>query len=96
MGDMSAILTGNLGIVDMSITTTDHETINYAFHYDSRMGVGWYERKTDGFVTLLLTGTECEDEIRSHRRLWQKEKRVDVRTDIFDSIASEHTYESAD
>lgn len=76
----------------------EHESANYAWHWDSRMGVGRFSRKADGALTLLSTGSDAAQERRDLHRLAQKTssprypKAAPPFGDLFDNLASEYTY----
>lgn len=80
--------------------TIEHESPNYAWHYNSLYGVGRFERKRDGALSLLDTGTDCQDTRRNLRRLAQKTSAKNYPAtaptfaEIFDSIASGNTFET--
>lgn len=46
----------------------DHETPHYALHYDSRLGIGFVRRKSDGAESPLITGSEMTELRRTMNR----------------------------
>ncbi len=77
---------------------TEHESDNYKWNYDSLYGVGNFERKSDGAITYLETGSDCADIRRGFNRLRSKTESIKYPAhapkfgDILDSIASEYTF----
>ncbi len=78
---------------------TEHEGIHYKWNYDSLMGVGNFQRKSDDLVSLLETGSDCVSIRRDFNRLRTKTesknypKNAPSFESIFDSIASEYTFD---
>lgn len=76
----------------------EHESESCAFHYDSLMGVGRFERKADGALTYWETGSDCAQLRRDLNRMAQKTgakkypKAAPAFGELFDSLASEYTY----
>jgi hypothetical protein len=78
--------------------STEYESENYAWIYNSLYGVGRFERKADSALTYLETGSDCQEVRRQLRRLAQKTSsprypsQAPRFNSVFDSIASEYSY----
>lgn len=71
----------------MSVSKTLKESKDYAYHVDTTMGVGWFERKSDEYVTLLETGEEVA----------YREMMLGILSDSeFNLVAKQQTYVSAE
>lgn len=76
----------------------EHESENFAWYYDSLMGVGRFERKSDNSLTLLETGSDCSQVRRELNRLKSKTSSPRYPASapsfnaIFDSIAAEYEF----
>lgn len=76
----------------------EHESKNFAWHYDSRMGVGRFERKSDNALAFLETGSDCAQVRRDLNRLKSKTSSPHYPSsapsfsDIFDNIAAEYEF----
>lgn len=77
----------------------EFEGHHFAWHYDSLYGVGRFERKFDGALSPLETGTDCQDVRRGLRRMHQKTHAnrypfaAPRFADLMDSVASEYPFE---
>jgi hypothetical protein len=76
------------------MTEVDHETRNYALHYDSRLGIGFIRRKSDGAESPLITGSELTELRRSLNRAktnaTSKRKPYRPFAEVADAILSEY------
>jgi hypothetical protein len=70
---------------------TIFETPNYRYDYDTQYGVSWFVRLEDDSVTLMNTGTEAFEEMKSFQKLDPSNQR---HREVFDSLAMEHSYSS--
>jgi hypothetical protein len=76
----------------------EYESEEYAWSYDSLYGVGRFVRKSDGAMTYLETGSDCQDMRRQLRRLDQKAhsprypNQAPSFNSVFNSIASEYEF----
>ena len=62
--------------------------------YDNLLGVGRFVRKSDNTLTLLETGTDCQEVRDNLSNLFKKEssdtkKKLNM---LFNSVAEEYTY----
>lgn len=75
-----------------------HETPNYSFLYDSYYGAGRFIRKSDGAMTLLETGSDCNALKADLHRLKQKTgsrrypKNAPNFNTLMDAIAGEYSF----
>lgn len=78
--------------------TREYEGKHFAWNYDSLYGVGNFERLSDGALSYLETGTDCNDRRREFNRLKSKTssphypKNAPSFADVFDAIASEYEF----
>jgi hypothetical protein len=79
--------------------SVEYESEKYSWNYDNLYGVGNFTRKSDDAVTMLETGSDCQEMRRSFHRLLQKTsskrypKSAPSFNEIFDSIASEYNFD---
>jgi hypothetical protein len=76
----------------------EHQGYFYAFAYDGLMGVGRFVRLADDALTLLDTGSDCAATRRDLNRLKSRTSAKGYKgppfETLFDSWASEYTYEA--
>lgn len=76
----------------------EFEGAGYEWNYDSLYGVGRFVRKSDGALSFLETGTDCQNVRRDLRRLSQKTasprypKAAPGFPELLDNLASEYTF----
>lgn len=76
----------------------EYESPNFTWCYDSYYGVGRFIRKSDGAMTALETGTDCQRVRAGLRRLKQKTASAKYPlaapsfAQVFDSIALEYDF----
>ncbi|MCF4098599.1 hypothetical protein [Maritalea mediterranea] len=71
-----------------------YEGHQYQWLYDGVMGVGRFNRKADEAVSLLETGSDCDDLHQSLGNLFENEQTPEDRKKmILDSIAEEYSYD---
>lgn len=76
----------------------EHESANFEWLYDSRMGVGRFRRKADGALAFLETGTDCQNTRRDLQRTKQKCESprypagAPPFADLLDSLATEYSF----
>lgn len=76
----------------------EYESSRFEWLYDSRMGVGYFRRKSDGACTYLETGTDCQNVRRLLNRAKQKceSPRYPASAppfhDLLDNLATEYDF----
>lgn len=68
---------------------TVHSTPKYHYHFNNRFGVGWWERRTDGHVTDLNTGSDAIEELHRIEPLAKGGEKNDA---IFNNYGEEQSY----